>query len=162
MLCVCVKVFMSVCVCVRSVCTHTLTSTYFGADSQSEWGTLGKLFSEALAHVVIDVVGTQQLLEGFGRVTQVLREDVADAPPLSHLLPQVRQLSCLCLDQCVVLPVQTGGIFWCFARCFNTSAQKYMLRVLHCLLLHLLWTHRADHLYSAAAEDQEELINRCS
>lgn len=69
---------------------------------------MGKLLSEALAHVVIDVIGSQQLLEGFGGVAQVLREDVADSSTLSHLLPEVRQLPCLCLDQRVVLPVQTG------------------------------------------------------
>lgn len=43
-----------------------------------------------------------------GGITQVLGEDMADSLPLSHPLPQVGQLTSLCLDQRVVLPVKGG------------------------------------------------------
>lgn len=39
-------------------------------------------------------------------ITQVLGEDMADSLPFSHPLPQVGQLTSLCLDQRVVLPVK--------------------------------------------------------
>lgn len=57
---------------------------------------------------LFDLRGRCQLY--LGGVTQVLGEDVADSVPLSHPLPQVGQLTSLCLDQRVVLPVRGGGV----------------------------------------------------
>lgn len=85
-----------------NVCLRILTSTELNADPLCERGTLGKLFSEALAHVVIDIIGPEQLFECFGSVSQMLREDVANSSSLTHPLSQVRQLPSLSLDQRVV------------------------------------------------------------
>ena len=76
-----------------------LTSADLGADSLSQSAALGQLLPEALAHVVVDVVGPQQLLEGLGGVAQVLGEDVAHPPALPLPLAEVRQLSGLSLDE---------------------------------------------------------------
>lgn len=82
----------------------SLTAADFGADSLSEWDALGELVSEALSHVVIDVIGAQQLFKGLGGVSQVLSQNVAHSTALPHPLTQVRQLTGLCLDQRVKLP----------------------------------------------------------
>lgn len=50
----------------------------------------------------------QKGLRYLGGIAQVLGEDMADSLPLSHSLPQVGQLTSLCLDQRVVLPVKGG------------------------------------------------------
>lgn len=89
------------------MCVCTLTSTKLNANPLCEGGTLGKLFSEALTHIVVDIVGPEQLFECFGGVAQVLREDVANSSSLTHPLAQVRQLPSLSLDQCVVFSEQT-------------------------------------------------------
>lgn len=62
-----------------------------------------KLVSEALAHVIIDVIGAQQLFKGLGCVSEVLGQNVAHAAALPHLLAQVGQLTGLGLDQRVKL-----------------------------------------------------------
>lgn len=83
------------CISYVSTCAFTspLTSADLGADSLCQGAALRQLFSEALAHVVVNVIGTQQLLKGLGGVAQVLGQDVAHATPLSHPLAQVRQLT---------------------------------------------------------------------
>lgn len=50
----------------------------------------------------------QKGLQHLGGIAQVLGEDVADSLPLFHPLPQVGQLTSLCLNQGVVLPVEGG------------------------------------------------------
>lgn len=85
------------------MCVCVLTAADLDADPLCEGRVLRELLSETLTHVIIHVVGTQQLLEGFGGVAQVLGENVADASTLSHSLAQVRELASLSLDQCVVL-----------------------------------------------------------
>lgn len=81
--------------------TRALTSADLCADSLCQSAALSQLVPEALAHVVVDVVGPQQLLEGLGGVSQVLGEDVAHASTLPKSLAEVRQLSGLSLDQSV-------------------------------------------------------------
>lgn len=76
-----------------------LTPADLCADPLCQGAALSQLLPEALAHVVVDVVGPQQLLEGLGGVAQVLGEDVAHAPTLPQPLAQVGQLSGLSLDQ---------------------------------------------------------------
>ena len=44
----------------------TLTSADLGGDPLGQGRALGQLLSEALTHVVVDVVGPQQLLEALG------------------------------------------------------------------------------------------------
>lgn len=80
-----------------------LTAADLGADSLGQRDALRQLISEALAHVVVNVIGAQQLLKDFGGVSQVLSQNVAHATALSHLLPQVRELTGLRLDQRVEL-----------------------------------------------------------
>ena len=79
--------------------SRPLTSADLGADPLGQSPALSQLLPEALAHVVVDVVGPQQLLEGLGGVPQVLGEDVAHPPTLPQTLAEVRQLSGLGLDQ---------------------------------------------------------------
>lgn len=76
-----------------------LTPADLCADPLCQGATLRQLLSEALAHVVVDVIGSQQLLEGLGGVAQVLRQDVAHPPTLPQPLAEVRQFTGLCLDQ---------------------------------------------------------------
>lgn len=115
-----------------------LTSADLGDNSLCQSDVLCQLLSETLTHVVIDIVGTEQLLEGLrgvtiffknyshtdkkrwgiisdclgllylGGITHVLGENMTDPVALSHPLPQVGELASLCLDQGVVLPVVTG------------------------------------------------------
>lgn len=81
----------------------SLTATDLGADSLGEGDALRELVSEALSHVVIDVIGTQQLFKSLGGVSQVLSQNMAHATALPHPLTQVRQLTGLRLDQRVKL-----------------------------------------------------------
>lgn len=112
-----------------------LTAADLGDDPLSQGDVLSQLLPETLTHVVVDVVGTEQLLKGLGGcflkkkkpykhkndvnnkrlclpdlggVPHVLGEDVADPLALPHPLPQVGQLAGLGLDQGVVLPVARG------------------------------------------------------
>lgn len=95
--------------------SRSLTSADLGADSLCQSAALSQLVPKALAHVVVDVVGPQQLLEGLGGVPQVLGEDVAHAPALPQPLAEVRQLSGLSLDQSVEFTADTeqqkGGLY---------------------------------------------------
>lgn len=84
---------------VSSTRRRRLTSADLGGDSVSQGAALSQLLSEALTHVEVDVVGPQQLLEGFGGVAQVLGEDAADAPPVPQALAEVGQFSGLSLNQ---------------------------------------------------------------
>lgn len=95
---------MCVCVC---VCVSTLTSTDGGAETQGEAAALGELLPEGLAHVVVHIVGTQQLLEGLGGLAQVLRQQLAQAAALTRPLAQRAQLSGLRLDQRVEAPEES-------------------------------------------------------
>ncbi len=81
----------------------SLTAADFGADSLSEWDALGELVSEALSHIVINVIWAQQLFKGLGGVSQVLSQNMAHPSTLPHPLTQMRQLTGLCLDQRVKL-----------------------------------------------------------
>lgn len=81
----------------------SLTAANLGADSLGEGDALRQLVSEALSHVVIDVIGAQQLFKGLGGVSQVLSQNMAHATALPHPLTQVRQLTGLRLDQRVKL-----------------------------------------------------------
>lgn len=85
-----------------------LTSADLRADPLCQSATLRQLLSEALAHVVVDVIGSQQLLEGLGGVAQVLRQDVAHPPTLPQLLAEVRQFPGLRLDQRVEFAAHIG------------------------------------------------------
>lgn len=85
-----------------------LTSADLCADPLCQGTTLRQLLSEALAHVVVDVIGSQQLLEGLGGVAQVLRQDVAHPPPLPQPLAEVRQFTGLRLDQRVKFAAHRG------------------------------------------------------
>lgn len=87
------KCYLCAFVHLSCVFSSPLTSADLGADSLCQGAALCQLFSEALAHVVVNVIGTQQLLKGLGGVAQVLGQDVAHATPLSHPLAQVRQLT---------------------------------------------------------------------
>lgn len=101
-----------------------LTPADLCADSLGQSAALSQLLPEALAHVVVDVVGPQQLLEGLGGVPQVLGEDVAHPPTLPQPLAEVRQLSGLSLDQRVELTAERK----------NTSVKSYMTTNLRMLM----------------------------
>lgn len=81
----------------------SLTAADLGADSLGEGDALRELVSEALSHIVIDVIGAQQLFKGLGGVSQVLSQNMAHATALPHPLTQMRQLAGLGLDQRVKL-----------------------------------------------------------
>lgn len=67
-----------------------LTSADLRADPLCQGATLRQLLSEALAHVVVNVIGSQQLLKGLGSVAQVLCQDVTHPPTLPQPLAEVR------------------------------------------------------------------------
>lgn len=81
----------------------SLTAADLGADSLGEGDALRELVSEALSHVVINVIGAQELFKGLGGVSQVLSQNMTHATALPHPLTQVRQLTGLRLDQRVKL-----------------------------------------------------------
>lgn len=85
-----------------------LTAADLRADPLCQSTTLCQLLSEALAHVVVNVIGSQQFLEGLGGVAQVLCQDVAHPPTLPQPLAEVRQFTGLRLDQCVEFAVYRG------------------------------------------------------
>ena len=93
-----IKCYLCAIVHLSCVFSSPLTSADLGADSLCQGAALCQLFSEALAHIVVYVVGTKQLLEGLGGVTQVLDQDVAHPAPLTHPLAQVGQFTGLGLD----------------------------------------------------------------
>ncbi len=88
-------------VCVDGNNIRPLTPADLCADSLCQSTALSQLVPEALSHVVVDVVGPEQLLEGLGGVSQVLGEDIAHTSTLPQPLAEVRQLSGLSLDQSV-------------------------------------------------------------
>lgn len=96
------------CLCCLCCVWNRLTAADLGSDSLGQSSALGQLFPEALAHIVVDVIGPQKLLKGLGGVSQVLGEDVTYASTLLQPLSEMRQLSGLSLDQSVKFTTERG------------------------------------------------------
>lgn len=74
------------------------------SDLLCQLASMCQLITEALPHIVVNIIRSEQLLKGLCGISQVLFQYVADASALTHLLTEVGELSSLDLDQTVVFP----------------------------------------------------------
>lgn len=66
-----------------------LTGAEFAGESLRQLTALGKLFPEALAQVVINVIAPEEVLKGFYCIFCVLGQKITNTPSFSDFLTQI-------------------------------------------------------------------------